>query len=126
MLERLALVIYLRDNPESVTAWHSGWARKAQPSFDTLIRHVFTSNSEAASDAKRKQFASLLHKVVHADPVAAAWNMTSRDGKPAYASGKLTEAPDICDFCADFTLWCLLRAVKVAASVFPNAAQTDI
>jgi len=123
MLERLALVVYLRDTPASVASWHSGWERKAQPSFETLINHLVASNAKTTSEVQRKQFAALLHKVVHPDPAAAIWNMTDRDGKPAHASGKLIEAPEICDLCAEFTHRCLLHAIQVAAGVFPEAKQ---
>ncbi len=123
MLERLALVVYLRDNSDAVAAWHSGWERKAQPSFETLISHLVASNAGTTSEAKRKQFAALLHKVVHPDPAAAMWNMTNRDGKPAHASGKLIEAPEVCDLCAEFTNRCLLHAIQVAVAVFPDAKK---
>ena len=121
MLERLALVVYLHNNPAAVTAWHDGWKRNAQPSFDTLINHLVASNAGAKDDAQRKQFASLLHKVVHPDPAGAMWNATRRDGLPAHASGKLIDAPGVCDLCAEFTHRCLLHAVQVASGVFPEA-----
>jgi hypothetical protein len=65
MLERLALVVYLRDTPEAVAAWHNGWDRKAQPSFDTLVHHLVSANLGSTTEEQRKQFASLLHKAVH-------------------------------------------------------------
>jgi hypothetical protein len=123
MLERLALVVYLRENPASVVDWHAGWKRTAQPSFSELFDHLQASNVGlgAVDAAKQKEFASILHKVVHPDPASAMWNATSRDGMPAHASGKLIEAPEICDLCAKFTHRCLLNSIHVASSVFPAA-----
>ena len=123
MLERLALVVYLRDTPAAVAAWHAGWDRKAQPSFDKLMDHLVSANLGSTTEEQRKQFASLLHKAVHPDPMAAIWNRTSRDGRPAHASGKLTEEPEVCDFCAVFTHRCMVHAIRVAASVFPDAKK---
>jgi hypothetical protein len=116
IVERLALVVYLCDTPSAVASWKSGWDRKAQPTFETLTEHLLASTTVA----QRKQFAALLHKVVHPDPAGAIWNMTSRDGKPAHASGKLINAPVVCDFCAEFVHRCLLHAIRVAGSVFPG------
>jgi hypothetical protein len=123
MLERLALVVYLRDNPASVIDWHAGWKRKTQPSLNDLFDHLAVSNAGVgAIDAtKQKEFASILHKVVHPDPASAMRNATTRDGIPAHASGKLIEAPEICDLCAELTHRCLLNAICVASSVFPAA-----
>jgi hypothetical protein len=123
MLERLALVVYLCDTPAAVSSWHSGWARKTQPSFDVLINHLVVSNTSPTTEVQRKQFAALLHKVVHPDPAAAMWNMIDREGKAGHASGKLIEAPETCDLCAEFTLRCLLHAIRAASSVFPAARQ---
>ena len=124
MLERLALLVYLRDNPEAVTAWHSGWSRKEQPSFNTLIDHLVKSNEKSTSEAERKEFAALLHKVVHPDPAAALWNMTEREGKPAFASGKLLDAPEACEICSAFTQRCLSHAISEALVIFPLAKHT--
>lgn len=121
MLERLALMVFLRDHPDAVVSWHTGWDRKAQPSFNVLMNHLVKSNDRASTDAERQQFSALLHKVVHPDPAAAIWNLTERQGAPAFASGKLIEAPDACDFCATFTHRCLSHVIRIALTIFPNA-----
>lgn len=124
MLERLALLIFLRDNPDAVTAWHSGWSRKEQPSFNTLMDHLVKSNEKTTTEAQRTEFSALLHKVVHPDPAAALWNMTERAGKPAFASGKLLDAPEACEFCAAFTQRCLSHVISEALVIFPLAKHT--
>jgi len=121
MLERLALMVFLRDHPDKVASWHKGWDRKAQPSFNVLMDHLVKSNDRASTEAERQQFSALLHKVVHPDPAAAIWNLTEREGAPAFASGKLIDAPDACDFCATFTHRCLSHAIRVALAIFPEA-----
>lgn len=123
LLERLALVVYLRDNPVGVASWNAGWARKAQPTFDVLMEHLTRSNDRIASEAERKAFFGMLHKVVHPDPAAAMWNMIQSQGRPAFASGKLIEVPEVCDFCAEFTLQCLQQLIRAALSIFPEAKK---
>lgn len=121
MLERLALIIFLCDTPSAVSSWHAGWIRKDQPSFDVLMEHLDRANKRTSTEAERRQFSSLLHKVVHPDPAAAIWNMTERDGRPAFASGKFINAPEACDFCATFTHQCLSHLIRVALVIFPEA-----
>ena len=123
MLERLALMVYLRDHPDIVTSWHAGWERKAQPSFDVLLEYLVKSNDQTATNTERQQFSKMLHKVVHPDPAAAIWNMTEREGAPAFASGKLINAPDTCDLCATFTKRCLSHIVSVDLAIFPEAKK---
>jgi Family of unknown function (DUF5677) len=124
MLERLALLVYLRDHPDTVDSWHAGWERKNQPSFDVLIEYLVKSNDQSSTDAERQQFSKMLHKVVHPDPAAAIWNMTEKKGAPAFASGKILDAPDACDLCATFTYRCLSHAVLVALATFPEAKNS--
>jgi hypothetical protein len=121
MLERLALIVFLRDNPDAVVAWHKGWERRSQPSFTTLMDNLVKVNAGVSTNADRKQFSAMLHKVVHPDPAAAVWNMTEQDGRPAFASGKLIDAPEACDFCATFTHRCLSHLIRVAVTIFPKA-----
>ena len=121
MLERLSLMVFLCDNPDTVASWQKGWERKDQPSFNVLMDHLVKSNKGVSTEAERRQFSALLHKVVHPDPAAAMWNMTEREGRPAFASGKLIDAPEVCDFCATFTHRCLLHLVRVALIIFPEA-----
>lgn len=121
MLERMALLVFLRDYPDKVASWHAGWERKNQPTFNALMDHLVKSNDRASTEAERQKFSALLHKVVHPDPAAAIWNLTERQGAPAFASGKLLDAPDACDFCASFTHRCLSQAVRVALAIFPEA-----
>lgn len=38
LVERTGLMQYLVTYPHAVDAWHAGWPRQAQPSFDALFR----------------------------------------------------------------------------------------
>jgi hypothetical protein len=122
-LERLALVIYLRDFPDKVTAWHNGWPRKDQPSFDSLISHLIPAINSKLNASQKKQLLSRLHKVVHPDPYAAFWNRTERDGKAAFASGKLLDSPKTCDFCAEFGRWSLFQSMNIASTIFEEVSK---
>ncbi|WP_061541262.1 DUF5677 domain-containing protein [Collimonas fungivorans] len=125
MLERLALIIYLCDTPSAVDSWHAGWERKTQPSFKVLMQHLDKANKYTFTEVERQKFSDRLHKVVHPDPAAAIWNTTERGGRPAFASGKLINAPETCDFCAAFTHQCLSQLIRVALVIFPEANRSD-
>ena len=116
-------MVYLRDSPQAVTSWHAGWERKGQPSFDLLVAHLVESNDRIVSEPHRKQFSAMLHKVVHPDPAAAMWNMIEKEGRPAFASGKLIDVPEVCDFCATFTHRCLSHLIRVALTIFPEVKK---
>jgi hypothetical protein len=123
LLERTALVFYLIDTPAAVTAWHNGWPRSDQPSLPKLLEHLLTRAGNSGT-LGAKELATMLHKVVHSDPMAAHWNTTSKHGRVAYASGKTTDAPDVADFCAAFGSRCLQHLVGAADGVFPELASS--
>ena len=64
LVERTGLMQYLATNPQAVDAWHAGWPRKAQPSFETLFALVMPE----ASVERHEEIVSFMHKLVHTDP----------------------------------------------------------
>jgi hypothetical protein len=124
LIERTALVFYLIDTPEAVVAWHNGWPRGDQPSLPKLIKHLSAREGHLGYPGE-KELATMLHKVVHSDPMAAQWNITSKHGRVAYASGKTIDAPDIADFCATFGKKCLQHLLNAADIAFPEIASNS-
>lgn len=115
LVERTGLIQYLVAYPHAVEAWHVGWPRKAQPTFDTLFALVMPG----ASVEHREQITSLMHKLVHTDPKSALFNMFRRDnGSLAFASGKVLSRPDSADVIADLAHHCLRRLTATSAFVF--------
>lgn len=115
LVERTGLVQYLVTYPQAVEAWHAGWPRKAQPTFDTLFALVMPD----ASVEHREQIVSLMHKLVHTDPKSALFNMFRRsDGSLAFASGKVLSRPDSADVIADLAHLCLRRLTAASALIF--------
>jgi hypothetical protein len=98
LIERVGTVEYLRVHPEAVEAWHAGWPRKEQPCFQELLEA--TTQAQTADDEGLKQFASVLHKLIHPDPTGSHWNMILHEKGPAFSSGKILDNPDLCDFVA--------------------------
>jgi len=73
LIERVGTVEYLRVHPEAVDAWHAGWPRKEQPSFQELL--LATVQAESASPEGLRVFANMLHKLIHPDPSGGLWNI---------------------------------------------------
>lgn len=115
LVERTGLMQYLVTNPLAVEAWHAGWPRKAQPTFDVLFSLVVPD----ASSGHREEIMSLMHKLVHTDPKSALFNMFRRnDGSLAFASGKVLSTPDSADVIAALAHLCLRRLTATSAFVF--------
>ncbi len=123
LLERTALAFYLLDTPAAVAAWHNSWPRSDQPSLPKLLEHLVARAGNSGTLGAR-ELGTMLHKVVHSDPMAAHWNTTSKHGRVAYASGKTIDAPDVADFCAAFGSRCLQHLVGAADSAFPELASS--
>jgi hypothetical protein len=94
LVERTGTIRYLQRNPDAVNAWHSGWPRKAQPTFDNLLELLHPTVTGADQDVLR----TLWHKLVHSDPAGSVYNMLTRgDGVPVFSSGKVIDHPILCD-----------------------------
>lgn len=115
LVERTGLMQYLVMTPAAVDNWHAGWPRKAQPPFQQLLALVLPD----VPSEHHAQVSSLLHKVVHTDPLSALFNMFRReDGSLAFASGKVLSRPDSADVIAELTDICLRRLTAISFLVF--------
>ena len=115
LVERTGLTEYLVTNPSAVTAWHTGWKRKDQPTFGSLFSLVMPD----ASVDHREEIATLMHKLVHTDPKSALFNMFRLgDGSLAFVSGKVLSRLDSAEVIADLANHCLRRLTALSAFVF--------
>ncbi|MEO6976078.1 MAG: hypothetical protein ABI144_09455 [Gallionella sp.] len=114
LVERTGMIYYLQKNPGAVTAWHNGWPRKSQPTFDELLDLVMPSTS----DEERKATRELLHKLVHSDPISASYNSTIRsDGLRASSAGKELNEPIKADAISAFATRCLDSLTKISIKI---------
>jgi hypothetical protein len=114
LVERTGMVYYLHQNPSAVTAWHNGWPRKSQPTFDALLDLVMPSDN----DDERNEIREVLHKLVHSDPKTANFNATTRsDGLRGSAAGKELNEPIKADAISAFATRCLDGLTKVSVKL---------
>ncbi len=116
LIERTGTIYYLRRNPVSVKAWRTGWPRRSQPSFETLLAVLHPGATPDAHDPLR----TMMHKLVHSDPAGSIYNMFHRsDGAPVFSSGKIVDQPAMCDFISTAGHHYLERLVSIAVTIFP-------
>jgi len=105
------MIYHLHTNPAAIEAWNNGWPRKSQPSFDNLLDLVMGPGSDEEREAAR----TVLHKLVHSDPLSASFNATVRsDGLRASASGKELNEPMKADTIAALATNCLDKLTNIS------------
>ena len=120
LVERTATIYWLRDHPASVEAWSRGWSRKDQPTLEQLLSHQFPGHNNDHLAAFRK----MLHKLMHADPAGAMFNMLKReDGQFVFPSGKITEDHKMCEFISIMGELHLRKLVLIAEDLFPASVD---
>jgi hypothetical protein len=78
-----------------------------------------TSQAESADAGELKDFANMLHKLIHPDPTGGLWNMIIHEnGKPAFSSGKIFDDPQLCDFVSVTACRFLLLVMRIAEDIF--------
>jgi hypothetical protein len=95
LIERAAIMSYLREKPEEIPVWHSGWQYKERPSLATMLATM-------ADDVEIEQIRRICdayNHIVHGDPVGATFNLVRLgDRGLGYAVGKALSEPELCDF----------------------------
>lgn len=117
LVERTATAYWLRDNPQSVTAWHGGWSRKDQPTLEQLLAHLHTGHNNDDLGT----FRVMMHKLMHADPAGAMYNLLQRsDGQFVFPTGKIVDDLKMCSFLSIIGEAYLRKLVIVAEELFPD------
>lgn len=121
LVERTGTMYYLRNDPAAVTAWRAGWPRRSQPTLEALLTLLHPGASSDAQESMR----TMMHKLVHSDPVGSAYNMFLRsDGAPVFSSGKIIDQPVMCDVISTAAHHYLTRLISAALDIFPaNATE---
>jgi hypothetical protein len=96
LMERTAIIAYLRANPSAITIWESGWKFRERPSLATMLQ---TISGQRVDLVKAKLMCDTLNHLVHGDPMSSDYNLVELgEAGMGYAPSKITNAPDVCDF----------------------------
>lgn len=98
LVERAAIISYLRQRPDALPLWERGWQHRDRPS---LAKMLSESHPTKDTDGARKVCETLNH-LVHGDPYAAEFNLVPL-GEDAwgYGVGRVLNDPALCDFVCD-------------------------
>jgi hypothetical protein len=124
LIERTGTITLLLSNPDMLSLWHSGWPRKKQPSFDTLLRYAIQGSTREEHLAMQ----NVMHKLVHSDPHGSKFNLQS--DSPAdlmtFASGKELNAPLKADAVCRTATHCIrqLTTLSVGAFIYGDTTET--
>jgi hypothetical protein len=96
LMERIAIIAYLRANPSAIAIWESGWKFRERPSLAVMLQ---TISGQRIDLDKAKLMCDTLNHLVHGDPISSDYNLVQLgDAGMGYAPSKITNAPDVCDF----------------------------
>jgi hypothetical protein len=98
LVERAAIIGYLRQRPDALPLWERGWKHRERPSLTTMLAETHPTKDQ---EGARKVCETLNH-LVHGDPYAAEFNLVAL-GEDAWGygvGGNLNDAP-LCDFICD-------------------------
>ncbi|MDP1870472.1 MAG: hypothetical protein Q8K61_02490 [Gallionella sp.] len=120
LIERTGMIYHLHTNPAAIEFWNNGWPRKSQPSFDNLLDLVMGPGSDEEREAAR----TMLHKLVHSDPLSASFNSTVRpDGLLASAAGKELNEPMKADTIAALATNCLDKLTNISIALLGTPSE---
>jgi hypothetical protein len=118
LIERVAMISYLHEQPQEVSIWQNGWKYKERPS---LAKMLATMNKEV--DIKQAQdICTTFNSLTHGDAMGSGFDLV---GLPAgglgYSVGKALNEPELCDFvCFQSYLYLIVLTGRMVGC-FPDA-----
>lgn len=122
LIERTAIISYLVKNPGAVDLWKLGWPHGKRPS---LAKMLDSMGWDGVGDSMGRKICDTFNHLVHGDPLASEWNEIKLEtGKTGYASGRITDRPDLCDTLASLAYSHMLVLMAMMAATFPDVEET--
>lgn len=93
---------------------------------ECLIPRMLDSMGWAqVSESMGRKISDLYNHLVHSDPMASQWNTIDIPGGGiGYASGRITDRPELCDIIASNTYAHMLVLMVMMTATFPSVGET--
>lgn len=127
LMERVATVSYLIDNPSKVPLWEQGWPHKTRPTLKERMQAMMNPAGAPPLDGQApsaEDVAGVIERynsLVHGDPAGALHGAILLDcGEPGYTTGKDTGSPARADdVCIETTCWLVVLMAR-CEQLFPG------
>ena len=127
LIERVATISYLAENPAALDLWEEGWPYSKRPKLPDLLRSMTGQLSDAADDAglaEAKTVANYYNALVHGDPLSAPENVVMHEGNEAtFSVSKDVDSPERADNLAVHGAMYMIVLMARAAEIFPDVAE---
>jgi len=118
LIERAAIISYLRAHPDAVETWRSGWRYRERPSLSEMLQ---TMSGGKAEIEEVKVVCEDLNHVIHGDPIGAQSNLVDLgEAGMGYSVGKVVNDPQLCDVICCQAMCYLLVLTEIAKRLFPE------
>lgn len=136
LLERVATLSYLAENPAQVELWRQGWPYKSRPPLRTRMKAMGSppspnsplSTPDAPSGDDITAMIDRYNGLVHGDPASAySTTVLLPDGRPGHAIGKDLSSPARANqVCGETLAWAVVLMAR-CAQLFPavESAQSS-
>ena len=120
LVERAAIISYLRQRPEALPLWERGRKHGERPSLAKMLAEAHPAKDLEAA----RKVCSTLNHLVHGDPHAAEYNLVHL-GEDAwgYGVGRVLNDPELCDFVCDQSISWLATLCGNAKACFSPVAH---
>lgn len=118
VVERVSILSYLCDKPESLAIWKNGWQYRERPTFTQLIDNLIQNAPQDGKGALIK----MLHSLVHGGEDSLLFGaMKDNLAVFGFSSGKVTNNPSKCNDIALFACMMLIVLLARTTQVFPSS-----
>lgn len=118
LMERAAIISYLRKDSSAIEIWKGGWKFRERPTLPFMLE---TISDQKVDLQKAKQVCDSLNHLIHGDPASCDMNLVSLgDVGMGYAPSKALQSPDVCDFVCFLAVTWLIVLLGMTCACFPE------
>jgi hypothetical protein len=119
LMERVATLSYLIENPDAISLWEQGWPHKSRPTLEQRMRAL--GGGVGIEDLPMPRNLDRYNGLVHGDPAAALHGAVQLpDGGAGFTIGKDLGSPARADeICAETTMWLIVLLAR-CSQIFPT------
>src|ERR1035438_8799108 len=125
LVERTAILMYLKFYPSEIDRWKRGWDQNDAPSLAKMLDAIQAKQLQGPS-IRGRDLTAPMNSLLHSKPDSAPWNMVPL-GETGFghAVSKILNRPELCDdLCANAIPW-LAVIQGMMAAYFPDGPTQD-
>jgi hypothetical protein len=120
LVERAAILLYIKHYPSEIEIWNQGWQKPSAPDLSRMLDKISSAIGDAP-EIRGKDITASMNSLLHGKPDSASLNLVDTGlGQLGFAPSKILNRPDLCDDLCEFVIPWIAVIHAMMAAYFPQ------